>query len=235
MPILRPRCLRPLLLALAAAAAGSLAGCDGGPAPQQEVSTPGQTVDPGHAWSRGDFGARPAEVTDAGAAASATVDPLALDDFLKATPAAPPSPTDRDGGTLLGSDTGLPASSAAAVEEPPARPRTGVVQLGAVAVQTEMASTALEREARAQLYFPLVTRCRAKDGQILPPDAVLLEFTIGSDGYIVPQNISATAVRREHEEAARCMRRELSGLPFRGPPGARGQAAHVKMTVPSVD
>lgn len=221
------------MLALAAAA-GALAGCDSGPAPQKSAVTPGRSVEPERAWSRGDFGARPAEAADAGPASSATVDPLAFDDFLKAAPHDPLAPTGPDGGTLLGSDTGRPAGTAV-IEEPQAREKKGLVQLGAVAVQAEMASTALEREARAQLYFPLVTRCKDRDGKVLPPDAVLLEFTIDGDGYIVPQNISATAVRPEHADAAGCMRRELSGLPFRGPAGARGQSAHVKMTVPSVD
>lgn len=225
-----------MAFALVATAASALAACDSGPTPQQTAATPGRSVDPAHVWSRNDFGARSAEATDAGPATSATVDPLALDDFLKAVPGSPPAPTDPDGGTLLGTDSGAPdGGSAVTVEEPPQRTKKGVVQLGAVAVQAEMASPALEREARAQLYFPLVTRCRGKDGKILPPDAVLLEFTIDVDGYIVPQNISATAVAAEHRDAAKCMRRELSGLPFRGPAGARGQTAHVKMTVPSVD
>jgi hypothetical protein len=121
------------------------------------------------------------------------------------------------------------------VESAPQRTKKSDVQLGVVAVQSDMASPAIEREARAQLYFPLVSRCRDKEGKILPPDAVLLEFTINEDGYIVAQNISATATSPEHHSAADCMRRELLGLPFRGPAGARGQQAQVKMTVPSVD
>lgn len=225
-----------MALAIVAAATGALAACDGGPTPQQASVTPGRSVDPAHPWSRTDVGARPAEAAGAGPATSATVDPLAFDDFLKAVPASPPGPTDPGGGTRIGTSTGTAATgSPVTIEEPPQRGKKGVIQLGAVAVQTEMASPALEREARAQLYFPLVTRCRGKDGQILPPDAVTLEFTIDVDGYIVPQNISATAEKEEHAAAAKCMRRELSGLPFRGPAGARGQVAHVKMTVPSVD
>ena len=60
-------------------------------------------------------------------------------------------------------------------------------------------------------------------------------FDFNDDGYIVPQNVSATAQSPVHRAAADCMRRELLGLPFRGPAGARGQQAQVKMTVPSVD
>lgn len=236
MPVPPSRPLRLLALALLATVPGVLAACDSGPTPQQTAATPGRTVEPARTWSRGDFGARPAETTDAGPATTGTVDPLAFDDFLKAAPTSPPGPTDPDGGTLIGKDTGAKAtSSPVTVEEPPQRTKKGVVQLGSVAVQTEMASTALEREARAQLYFPLVTRCRGKDGAVLPPDAVLLEFTIDVDGYIVPQNVTATALNLDHRDAAKCMRRELAGLQFRGPAGARGQPAHVKMTVPSVD
>jgi hypothetical protein len=233
----RPLPLRSLALAVVAtAAACALAACDSGTAPQQAAVTPGRSADPARSWSRSDFGAHLTETADAGPTASATVDPLAFDDFLKAVPSAQPAPTDPDGGTLIGTSTGTATTaSAVAVVEPPQRTKKGTIQLGTVAVQTEMASPALEREARAQLYFPLVTRCRGGDGKVLPPDAVTLEFTIDVDGYIVPQNISATAASADHAAAAKCMRRELSGLPFRGPAGARGQMAHVKMTVPSVD
>ncbi|MEZ4298813.1 MAG: hypothetical protein R3B70_27935 [Polyangiaceae bacterium] len=231
------RPLRPLAFALLAmAAATALAACDAGPAPEKTKAAPARTVDPQKPWSRLDFGARGADVGDAGPATTATVDPLALDDFLHAVPSSAPAATDPDAGTLVGKDTGLPdGGPQVTVEEPAAREKKGVIQLGTVAVQADMASPALEREARAQIYFPLVTRCRARDGAILPPDAVLLEFTIDVDGYIVPQNITATAAKPEHEAAAACMRRELSGLSFRGPSGARGHTAQVKMTVPSVD
>jgi len=229
---------RGLALALVATtAAGALAAaCSNAPEPPQTAAVPGRTVDPAAPWSRADFGARPAEVKNTGPASVATVDPYALDDLLRQVPKDAPAPTDPDGGTRVGSDTGEVASASPVTTfEPPQRTKKGTVQLGVVAVQTDMASPAIEREARAQLYFPLVTRCRDKSGKILPPDAILLDFTIDIDGYIVPQNIAATATDPAHKAAADCMRRELSGLPFRGPPGARGQSAQVKMTVPSVD
>lgn len=227
--------LAGVLIALCASA-GALLACDGAKTQAPSAAAPGRSVDPEHPFSRSDIGVRATDIADAGPAPTATVDPLAFDDFLKAAPSSAPAPTDPDGGTLLGAATATAgASSPITVEEPPKRSAKAVVQLGTVAVQSEMASAALEREARAQLYFPLVTRCRGKDGKILPPDAILLEFTIDADGYIVPQNISATATSAEHTAAAKCMRRELSGLPFRGPSGARGQTAQVKMTVPSVD
>jgi len=164
------------------------------------------------------------------------MDPLAVDDLLRAVPKTAPSPTDADGGTLVGSDTGTPSTASPVTTiEVPERQKKPSVQFGVMAVQADMASPAIEREARAQLYFPLVTKCKDAAGKILPPDAVKLELTIGDDGYIVQQNISATAVDPSHHAAAECMRRELSGLPFRGPAGARGRGTLVKMTVPSVD
>lgn len=225
-----------LALVLAAAAgAFAAAGCEGD-APQQVSAAPGRTIDPATPWSRADFGARPADAKTGGPASSAAPDPEALADLLRAVPSAAPGPTDPDGRTRVGSDTGAPATaSPITMEQPPQRAKKVNVQLGDVDVQADMASPAIEREARAQLYFPLVTRCRDRAGKILPPDAVLLEFSIDADGYIVQQNISATAVDPVHRSAAECMRRELSGLVFRGPPGARGNGTQVKMTVPSVD
>jgi hypothetical protein len=110
------------------------------------------------------------------------------------------------------------------------------VRPGAFKVETGMATPAIEREARAQLYYPLVTKCRDKAGKILPPDAVFLEFEIDVDGYIVPTSIATKAFQSEFQQAADCMRHMLAGLQFRGPPGARKvKPTTVKMTVPSVD
>ncbi len=217
------------------------AACDNGSPPAPPPAIPGRTVDPESPWARGDFGSRPAPtasagVTSAGPVSTLSPDPLALADLLRAVPTSAPSPTDPDGGTLLGTDTGAPATaSPVTVEDAPQRNKKSNVQLGPVAVQSEMASPAIEREARAQLYFPLVSRCRDKQGKVLPPDAIFLEFKIDEDGYLVPQSISATALSPPYQAAAECMRREISTLPFRGPAGARGQAAQVKMTIPSVD
>ncbi|MBK8257562.1 MAG: hypothetical protein IPK82_33450 [Polyangiaceae bacterium] len=219
-----------------ACAAAMWSACDGGPTKQQVSPTPGSTVDPQKPWSRLDLGTHATEAPDGGPQSAATVDPLALDDFLRAVPSSSPAPTDPNGGSLVGTDSGVAdGGPQVTIEDAPQRSKKGTIVLGAVAVQTDMASAALEREARAQIYFPLVTRCRDKNGKVLPPDAVLLEFTIDVDGYITPQNIVATAVKPEHRDAAACMRRELSGISFRGPAGARGHTAQVKMTVPSID
>lgn len=230
----RPLLCLVLSLALGAGALG-LPACDDH-APPPSAAAPGRTVDPATPWSRTDFGARPADAKSGTPQASATVDPEALRDLLRAVPSAAPGPTDPAGGTRIATDTGTPTTaSPVTVELPPQRAKKASVQLLDLDVQADMASPAIEREARAQLYHPLVTRCRAKDGTILPPDSVLLDFPIDADGYIVPHNITATAMDPAYRAAAECMRRELSGLVFRGPPGARGNGTQVKMTVPSVD
>lgn len=234
---LRPSTPRLFVLAFFATAfASAFAACDPGPPPAPVATSPGRTVDPQSTWGRGDFGTRAAPTASAGAASTLSPDPLALADLLRAVPTSSPATTDPDGGTLIGSDTGTPSTaSPVTVEEAPQRAKKSNVQLGPMAIQAEMASPAIERESRAQLYHPLVTRCRDKQGNLLPPDAIFLEFKIDEQGYIVPQSISATATSPAHAAAADCMRRELTALPFRGPAGARGLPAQVKMTVPSVD
>ena len=222
------------------------------------MTPPGRTVAPTATWSRGDFGASPRSTGSvaqaapsegspsasdappptgsAGPAPLTSADPLALADLLRQVPTSTPGPTDPDGGTLIGSETGVPGTAApVTVEDAPHRTKQVSVQLGALNVQAVMASPAIEREARAQLYYPLVSRCKGLDGKILPPDAVLLELTIDEEGYILHQNTVATAQDPQYKAAAECMRRELLALPFRGPAGARGVPAQVKITLPSID
>ncbi|KYG05720.1 hypothetical protein BE21_03640 [Sorangium cellulosum] len=102
-------------------------------------------------------------------------------------------------------------------------------------VQADMSSPAIEKAARAQLYWDLVQRCRGPDGKILPPDAVRVEFNVDAEGYIVVPTIIGSASDPRYDEAATCMRRELSGAAFRAPAGARGLPTRVDATVPSVD
>jgi hypothetical protein len=94
---------------------------------------------------------------------------------------------------------------------------------------------AAERMSRAQVYHPLVMRCRDADGKILPPDAIVLRFRVDEDGNIVPSSISAIAADPRHEAAANCMRRELSAVAFRGPAAFRGSPTSLRATIPSVD
>jgi hypothetical protein len=112
--------------------------------------------------------------------------------------------------------------------------KSTLIESGTVEVQG-LPAHAAERAARAQVYYPLVTRCRDADGRILPPDAVVLRFRVDEDGNIVPSSISAIATDPRHESAANCMRRELSAVAFRGPAALRGSATSLRATLPSVD
>lgn len=164
-----------------------------------------------------------------------SVDPGALDDLLAAAPKAAASAGARP---AIGADTGVPAASASATAMailPPERKRTSPIVVGTVTIQPPMATPAIERAARAQLYWNLVQRCRDKDGKILPADAISLRFIVDADGYITPSSIIARASLAEHADAAHCMRRELSTATFRGPAANWGHTGEVRATVPSVD
>lgn len=169
-----------------------------------------------------------------GAAPAASADPAALAELLAAAPDAGLLPTGEDGGTAIGTDSGASPTDtpAAPAEDPPDHPR---VTIGQVQVQSEMSTPAIEKAARAQLYWPLVQRCRAPDGRMLPPEVITLSFTIDPEGYLVPTSIVATSADPRYEEAAACMRKELSGATFRAPPAARGLTTRVDALVPSID
>lgn len=174
-----------------------------------------------------------------------SVDPTAVDELLAAVPKTLPASTDPDGGTLIGTDTGEREDSRRSARREPADPepakaprepqKKSLVSLGAVSIQESMANPSLERAARAELYWPLVQRCRDKEGKILPPDAILVLFHINVDGYIIGSSIVASPSKPIYEDAAHCMRRELLSATFRAPPAARGMQVNVTMTVPSVD
>jgi hypothetical protein len=197
-------------------------------------------------WSRSESAT--SEKDDAGPPpAAAAVDPTALDEILAAVPKGAAPATGPDGTSAVGTDTKLKPGDRDAEEEPkepvttisPApkvtRAEEGKVSFGPLSIQGEMASASIEREARAQLYWGLVQRCRDKDGSILPPDVVTILFRIDEDGYIIGSSINATPSKPIYDDAAHCMRRELSAATFRAPVGARGLMTHVNMTVPSVD
>ncbi len=138
----------------------------------------------------------------------------------KADEPAPPPQVAR-----IGTTTGLP-------DPPPARPT--FAKIPPPTALGDVSLVALERAARAQLYFPLVDRCRDPSGAILPPDAVTLSFLLDPAGEIVTGSIRAHAALPAHAAAAACMRRELATLRFVGP--AEVHASHpVTLTVPSVD
>jgi len=178
-----------------------------------------------------------AEPANAGLPFAKDPDPTALSEILAAAPKSAPKLVGSDGGSLVGTNTDVKeAPPQETIEKSPSKAdKKSSIEEGKPDVAVGIPSPAVERAARAQLYYGLVTRCRDKAGKTLPPDAVELHFRIDTDGYIAPASISAVAVDPAHEDAANCMRRELSAAPFRAPAGARGVAAWVNATVPSVD
>ena len=183
-----------------------------------------------------------AALLDGGLPFAKAPEPGVLDEIVAASPKALPKNTGPDGGTLVGTETkdeqAADAEVALSSKEPSAASvrsdKPALVKGGNVEMQ-ELPAHAIERATRAQLYYPLVMRCRDVDGKILPPEAIVLRFKTDEDGSIAPSSISAVAVDPRHESAANCMRRELSAAPFRAPATARGVATHVSATIPSVD
>lgn len=168
-------------------------------------------------------------------------EPGVIKEILAAAPKKRPTTTDPDGGTLIGSETGMSGDetgeNALGSKGSPNTGRTHksvLVESGMVEVQG-LPAHAAERTARAQFYHPLTMRCRDAQGNILPPDAVVLGFRVDEDGNIVPSSISAVASDPKYESAANCMRRELSGVAFHGPAASRGAPTSFHATIPSVD
>ena len=132
---------------------------------------------------------------------------------------------------LVGTQTGRAPDEGGDAELPP----RSVAKFGRPTRQGDVSSTAVERSARADLYWTLVARCRGPDGETLPPDAVTLRFRLDESGAIELDTLSSEPSQPRYEDAASCMRRELVSLPYRGSAGQRGSRALVTMTVPSVD
>jgi hypothetical protein len=163
-------------------------------------------------------------------------DPAALDEILAAAAsrgAAAPPPR----GGLVGTDTKVPGEAGAAggASQTADTPRSSKIHVGKVIVEPGMSTPSVERSARAQVYWPLVQRCRDREGAILPPEVVHLAFQLDRDGYVVPATIRAAPKDPRFADAARCMARELSITTFRAPAAARGLPQDVFMDVPSVD
>jgi hypothetical protein len=160
-------------------------------------------------------------------------DPSALSEIVaKGTREAPP-PTAPDG-TLVGSETGEPEQVdpvSALATTPPQPPR---VQAGHAELAPALSSPAIERAARAQLYWRL-RECRLPNGAPPPPDAITLGFTIRQDGTVDPASVSASAGDDAHAEVAVCVLRTFSASPFLGPPAGLDTSARVLITWPSVD
>jgi hypothetical protein len=193
------------------------------------------TPAPPATWSRQAFAPAGADAGSAEPIAPASADPAVLAELLGAAPRpAPLAGTGADGGTAVGTDTGVPED--AGVEPRPAEPpRRPTISIGKVTTVADMSDPAIERAARAQLYWGLVQRCRGRDGQILPPEAVHLSFQLDLDGHLLAPTILAIPRDDRFKDAAHCMRRELSNATFRPPVSALGRVHQVDTDVPSVD
>jgi len=205
----------------------AMAGCDGGPAPDQAVAAPSAKV-----WGRGQA---PNPAGSNGLAVPSPPNPEALSEILAHVPKTEHDSTGADGASLIGSDTKRPEDDSAAEPVAIGLGPQAVVKLGTAKKQPSLSSAGIERALRAGLYHELVQRCRAPDGALLPPEVIKLQFTVAADGTIAPSTIVATAASLEHRDAASCMRRALGAVSFRGPSSARGQTTDVTALVPSVD
>ncbi len=226
--------MRPLGLVLLAA----LSACNAAPPLGTSPTGPSARAPDLSPWSRDAFPSRSNTPDTEVPPELATADPNALAELLAAAPKPSSEPEAQK--SRLGSDTKLPEappSEPEAKHEKVFKPRVSV-ERGTIDVP--LPNPAIERTARAQLYWNLVQRCRDPQGKILPPESIRLHFKIDSDGFIIPSTILATPNDQKGEsselmEAAHCMRRELSKVTFRAPAASRGTPTPVGARVPSVD
>ncbi len=159
-------------------------------------------------------------------------DRSALDELLARVPKKRPAATGPDGGTLVGSDTGVVASASATTSSGPSKHHA---RMGKLSIQPLLSSPAIERAAREQIYWNLMRKCPGPDGQPPPPDTITLLFTIRGDGTVAPASVGATTSDKRYEKTAECVVREFSASPFRGPAATRWVSAKIIVTWPSVD
>jgi hypothetical protein len=163
-------------------------------------------------------------------------DPTALAELLAAVPSTEPAPTGPDGGTRIGSETGVEDDGGSPAPLPsPTTSTGGAVHAFGLKFQPLLSSPAIERAARAQIYWRLMQACAGPTGKLPPPESVTLVFTIRADGAVDPTSVAATAANKELEPVAECVMRTFSAAPFVGPAETRGSSAKIEITWPSVD
>jgi hypothetical protein len=224
--------LKGLLLSVLAVAA-----CGQGKGSSPSASGSASGPDAGPVFSREAFVVARDDAGSDDAPVPTEPDPRALEEILAAAksarPSEAPAPDGRD--DLLGADTGVLADAGARGAGRLESGRGGHVTVGPVKLESGVSNPAIERAARAELYWPLVQRCRDAQGLLLPPEVVRLDFQLDRDGYVMTATIHAVAKQPEYLDAARCMARELAIATFRAPAGARGTPQKITMDVPSVD
>ena len=145
--------------------------------------------------------------------------------------AAPPGPTGPDGGTLIGTDSGVEGEELP--ELPPVKKRRPL-RVGKERYDPLLSNPAIERSARAQIYWTL-RQCTAADGKPPPPESVALSFTLRPDGTVDPATVSATTEDKSLQPVAACVARTFAAIPYRGPAAAHGTSPRVVVVWPSVD
>ena len=157
--------------------------------------------------------------------------PAALAELLQQVPRKSPPSTGPDGGTTIGSDTGVVASSKPLTS---ARARRQLrLRAGSIKFQRPVSSPAVEHALRETTYWNLAKKCTGPDGHMPPPDAITMEFTIRSDGTIDPGSIRARASDDRYRTAAECAVSELGTAHFHGPVASRQRNTRVRATWPS--
>jgi hypothetical protein len=204
----------------------TIAGCHGGG--RGDEARAAQPIPSTTPWAGASASGAPAEVASA---PTQHGDREALAELLQAASAraAASAPTSR----TLGGDTHVAGSGD--VDADPPKPRVAPAASASAPRHAGAGNDAIERSARAQLYWELTQRCKDEHDAILPPESVEVMFDVDEDGYLVTATISAIAKAPRFERAALCMRREVARSGYRAPPTARGAVTHVKLWVPSTD
>jgi hypothetical protein len=164
--------------------------------------------------------------------APANPSPNALQEIVAAAPSSSPPPTDGDTGTRIGLDTGVERGEGPSYVPPPTT--TSKVVAGDLEIQPQLSSPAIEREARAQIYWRL-RRCKGPGGKPPAPESITLSFTLREDGTVDPVSVTATTADEALQATAECVLREFSNVPFEGPVATRRTPARIIITWPSVD
>ncbi len=220
-PDLRARATRSTLQCVryngSMAAIMVLAGCDP-PSPPDIVTNAGApivaTSEPG--------ASRSAELPDA----------MTLAELIEHVPSARArKPTVPDGGTLVGSDSGVDGEE---LPEPPPVASRPKLRVGRPQFRPLLSNPAIERAARAQIYWQL-RKCTTETGAPPPAESIVLSFTLRPDGTVDPATVGAEALDDSLDGVAECVVRMFSTVPFRGPAAAHGTSPRVVVVWPSVD
>lgn len=153
-------------------------------------------------------------------------DPQALGEVLGKLPA--PLPRTSASGTLVGT----PTLAEEGAPEPNVLSETSMISMQP---NLKTSNAGGERDLRATLYFDLVNQCRDEDGEILPANAIEIDFRVDSGGLIDRSSVRARALEPQYEAAAQCMVRVIRTGSVNFGSTRLDEPMRVKALVPSVD